>query len=158
MTSELFIDVQPKKIAIALTEDKKLVEYQEEEQSASFSVGNIYLAKVRKLMPGLNVCFVNVGHERDAFLHYLDLGVQFNSYAKYLKQVLNDKKNLYPFEKATFQNELEKTGSVQNVLQSGQEILVQIVKEPISTKGPRLTCEITFPGRYLTTKYPSPPR
>ena len=149
MTSELFIDVQPKKIAIALTEDKKLVEYQEEEQSASFSVGNIYLAKVRKLMPGLNACFVNVGHERDAFLHYLDLGSQFNSYAKYLKQVLNDKKNLYPFEKATFQNELEKTGSVQNVLQQGQEILVQIVKEPISTKGPRLTCEISFPGRYL---------
>jgi len=67
MTSELFIDVQPKKIAIALTEEKKLVEYQEEEQSASFSVGNIYLAKVRKLMPGLNACFVNVGHERDAF-------------------------------------------------------------------------------------------
>ena len=149
MTSELFIDVQPKKIAIALTEDKKLVEYQEEEQSASFSVGNIYLAKVRKLMPGLNACFVNVGHERDAFLHYLDLGSQFNSYAKYLKQVLNDKKNLYPFEKATFQNELEKTGSVQNVLQQGQEVLVQIVKEPISTKGPRLTCEISFPGRYL---------
>ena len=100
-------------------------------------------------MPGLNACFVNVGHERDAFLHYLDLGVQFNSYAKYLKQVLNDKKNLYPFEKANFQSELEKNGSVQNVLQQGQEMLVQIVKEPISTKGPRLTCEISFPGRYL---------
>ena len=141
MTSELYINVQPKKISIALTEDKRLVEYQEEGQSASFSVGNIYLAKVHKLMPGLNACFVSVGHERDAFLHYLDLGTQFNSYAKYLKQVLNDKKNLYPHAKASFQPELEKSGSVQNVLKQGQELLVQIVKEPISTKGPRLTCE-----------------
>ncbi len=149
MTSELYIDAQPQKISIALTEDKRLVEYQEEGQSVSFSVGNIYLAKVRKLMPGLNACFVNVGHERDAFLHYLDLGNQFNSYAKYLKQVLNDKKNLPAFAKATMLPDMDKAGSVQNVLKQGQELLVQIVKEPISTKGPRLTCEITFPGRFL---------
>ena len=149
MTSEVFIDVQPQKIAIALTEDKKLVEYQEELQSASFSVGNVYLAKIKKLMPGLNACFVNVGHERDAFLHYLDLGTHFNSYTKYLKKVLNDKKNLFPHAKATFQAELEKDGSVQNILKQGQEVLVQIVKEPINTKGPRLTCELSFPGRYL---------
>ena len=149
MTSELYINVQPQKISIALTEDKRLVEYQEEGQSASFSVGNIYLAKVHKLKPGLNACFVNVGHEKDAFLHYLDLGTQFNSYAKYLKQVLNDKKNLFPHAKASMLPELEKNGSVQNVLKPGQELLVQIVKEPISTKGPRLTCEITFPGRFL---------
>ena len=149
MTSEVFIDVQPQKIAIALTEDKRLVEYQEEAQAESYSVGNIYLAKVHKLMPGLNACFVNVGHERDAFLHYLDLGVQFNSYSKLLRQVLSDKKNLFPFAKATLQPELPKDGSVQNVLKQGLEVLVQIVKEPISTKGPRLTCEISFPGRYL---------
>ncbi len=149
MTNELYINVNPKKISIALTEDKKLVEYQEEGQSASFSVGNIYLAKVRKLMPGLNACFVNVGHERDAFLHYLDLGLEFNSYAKYLKQVLSDKKNLYPISKARIEPELGKEGSVQNVLKQGQEVLVQVVKEPISTKGPRLTCEISFPGRFL---------
>ena len=149
MTCEVIVDVQPKKIAIALTEDKRLVEYQEEEQQASFNVGNIYYARVRKLMPGLNACFVNVGHERDAFLHYLDLGPQFNSFAKYLKQVGSDKRNLYPISKASIQPELPKEGSVQNILQPGQEILVQIVKEPISTKGPRLTCEITFPGRFL---------
>ncbi len=149
MTCEVFVDVQPKKIAIALTEDKRLVEYQEEEQSASFNVGNIYIAKVRKLMPGLNACFVNVGHERDAFLHYLDLGPQFHSFAKYLKQVSSDKKQVFPMEKASIQPELPKEGSVQNTLQLGQELLVQIVKEPISTKGPRLTCDITFPGRFL---------
>ena len=149
MTCEVIVDVQPKKIAIALTEDKRLVEYQEEQQQASFNVGNIYYARVRKLMPGLNACFVNVGHERDAFLHYLDLGPQFNSFAKYLKQVQSDKKNLFPISRATIQPELPKEGSVQNSLQLGQEVLVQIVKEPISTKGPRLTCEITFPGRFL---------
>ena len=149
MTSELFIDVQPKKISIALTEDKRLMEYQEESQEASFQVGNVYLAKVKKLMPGLNSCFVNVGYEKDAFLHYLDLGPQFNSYAKYLKRVLNDKKNLPPHEKAQLLPDCPKEGAIQNTLQQGQEVLVQIVKEPISTKGPRLTCELSFPGRLL---------
>ncbi len=149
MTSEVIVDVQPKEISIALTEDKRLVEFQKEGRSASFVVGNIYLAKVRKLMPGLNACFVSVGHERDAFLHYLDLGNKYNSYTKYLKQVRSDKKKLYPISKATNQPDLEKEGSVQTILEQGQEILVQIVKEPISTKGPRLTCEISFPGRFL---------
>ena len=149
MTSEVVIDVQEKEISIALLEDKRLVEYQNEQKSASFSVGNIYIAKVKKLMPGLYACFVDVGFERDAFLHYLDLGNQFNSYEKYLRQVQSDKKKLYPFSKATRQPDLRKDGSVQNTLTAGQEVLVQIVKEPISTKGPRLTGELSFAGRYL---------
>ncbi|OYP70071.1 Rne/Rng family ribonuclease [Prevotella sp. P2-180] len=149
MTSEVIIDVQPKEISIALLEDKSLVEYQNEPRSASFSVGNIYVAKVKKLMPGLNACFVDVGFERDAFLHYLDLGSQYSSYEKYLKQVQSDRKKLYPFSKATKLPDLKKDGSVQNVLKVGQEVLVQIVKEPISTKGPRLTCELSFAGRYM---------
>ena len=149
MTSELVIDVQQKEISIALLEDKNLVEYQTEQRSASFSVGNIYMAKVKKLMPGLNACFVDVGFERDAFLHYLDLGSQFNSYEKYLKQVQSDKKKLYPFSKATRLPDLKKDGSIQTTLQVGQEVMVQIVKEPISTKGPRLTGELSFAGRYL---------
>ena len=149
MTSEVIIDVQPKEISIALLEDKSLVEYQNEPRSASFSVGYIYVAKVKKLMPGLNACFVDVGFERDAFLHYLDLGSQYSSYEKYLKQVQSDRKKLYPFSKATRLPDLKKDGSVQNVLKVGQEVLVQIVKEPISTKGPRLTCELSFAGRYM---------
>ena len=149
MTSEVIIDVQPKDISIALLEDKQLVEYQQEQRTASFSVGNIYVAKVKKLMPGLNACFVDVGAERVAFLHYLDLGTQFNSYEKYLKQVVSDRKKLYPIQKASIQPELKKDGSIANTLKVGQEILVQIVKEPINTKGPRLTCELSFAGRYL---------
>ena len=149
MTSEIIIDAQPKNISIALLEDKRLVEYQNEPREASFSVGNIYIAKVKKLMPGLNACFVDVGYERDAFLHYLDLGSQFDSYEKYLKQVQSDRERLYPFNKATHLPDLKKDGSIQNALQVGQEVIVQIVKEPISTKGPRLTGEISFAGRYL---------
>ena len=149
MTSEVIINVKPQEISIALLEDKRLVEYQNETRSANFSVGNIYIAKVKKLMPGLNACFVDVGYERDAFLHYLDLGSQFNSYAKYLKQVQSDRKKLFPFAKASHQPDLKKDGSVQQTLTVGQEVLVQIVKEPISTKGPRLTAELSFAGRYL---------
>ena len=149
MTSEVIIDVQPKDISIALLEDKELVEYQQEQRTESFSVGNIYVAKVKKLMPGLNACFVDVGAERVAFLHYLDLGNQFNSYEKYLKQVVSDRKKLYPIQKAHIQPELKKDGSIANMLKVGQEILVQITKEPINTKGPRLTCELSFAGRYL---------
>lgn len=149
MTSEVIIDVQPKDISIALLEDKQLVEYQKEQRTASFSVGNIYVAKVKKLMPGLNACFVDVGAERVAFLHYLDLGTQFYSYEKYLKQVVSDRKKLYPIQKASIQPTLKKDGSIANTLKVGQELLVQIVKEPINTKGPRLTCELSFAGRYL---------
>ena len=149
MTSEVVIDVRAKEISIALLEDKNLVEYQNEARSASFSVGNIYIAKVKKLMPGLNACFVDVGFERDAFLHYLDIGSQFNSYAKYLKQVVSDRKKLYPISKATRQPEIKKDGSIATTLTVGQEVLVQIVKEPISTKGPRLTGELSFAGRFL---------
>ena len=149
MTSEVIIDVQPKDISIALLEDKQLVEYQQEQRTESFSVGNIYVAKVKKLMPGLNACFVDVGAERVAFLHYLDLGSQFNSFEKYLKQVASDRKKLYPIQKAHIQPELKKDGSIATTLKVGQEILVQIVKEPINTKGPRLTCELSFAGRYL---------
>lgn len=149
MTSEVVIDVRQDEISIALLEDKQLVEYQNEPRQASFTVGNIYMAKVKKLMPGLNACFVDVGYERDAFLHYLDLGSQFNSYQKYFKQVQSDRKKLYPFAKATRLPDLDKAGSITQPLQPGQEVIVQIVKEPISTKGPRLTGELSFAGRYL---------
>ena len=149
MTSELVVDVQPKEVSIALLEDKSLVELQSEGRNISFSVGNMYLGRVKKLMPGLNACFVDVGYEKDAFLHYLDLGPQFNSLEKYVKQTLSDKKKLNPISKATLLPDLDKDGTVANTLKVGQEVVVQIVKEPISTKGPRLTSEISFAGRYL---------
>lgn len=149
MTSELFIDVQPKEIHIALTEDKELVEYQREGREVSYAVGNMYWGRVRKIMPALNACFVDVGSGKDAFLHYLDLGLRYNSYQKYLKQVTSDKKKLYPYSKVSIMPELPKEGSISNILTQGQEILVQVTKEPINTKGPRLSCDLSFAGRFL---------
>lgn len=148
MTSEVIVDVTKQDISIALLEDKRLVEYQREGRSEHFSVGNIYLAKVRKLMPGLNACFVNVGYERDAFLHYLDLGIRYKTQEKFL-QMLGDGRRNISLDKVAKQPEIEKEGTIQSTLKVGQEILVQIVKEPISTKGPRLTSELSFAGRFL---------
>ena len=149
MTSEVIVDVTSKDISIALLENKRLVEYQREGRTEHFSVGNIYLAKVRKLMPGLNACFVNVGFERDAFLHYLDLGTHYAAQEKYLQLLGDGSKNPPSLEKVLRLPDLDKDGSIQNTLKVGQELLVQIVKEPINTKGPRLTAELSFAGRFL---------
>ena len=150
MTSEVIIDVQPKDISIALLEDKRLVEFQSEKREESNAVGNIYAAKVKKILPALNACFVDVGYEREAFLHYLDLGTQFNSASTYLSAITSGatQKPLEQFKlKST--PDLPKDGQISQVLKAGDEILVQISKEPISTKGPRLTCELSFAGRNL---------
>ena len=123
VTSELVVDVQPKEVSIALLEDKSLVELQSEGRNISFSVGNMYLGRIKKLMPGLNACFVDVGYEKDAFLHYLDLGPQFNSLEKFVKQTLSDKKKLTSISKATLLPDLDKDGTVSNTLKVGQEVV-----------------------------------
>ena len=150
MRSELVVDVTPRDMTTALLEDGRLVSLQRETRDISYAVGNIYLAKVKKLMPGLNAAFVNVGHPKDAFLHYLDLGSQFNTLSQYIKTV-RENPNKRPASISKIKNlpETNKHGTVTDVLTQGQELLVQIAKEPISTKGPRLTTEITFTGRFL---------
>ena len=146
---EIVVDVQPKDVSIAILEDKSLVEFQQETNSVSFSVGDIYLGKVHKLMPGLNAAFVDVGYEKDAFLHYLDLGNQFNSLNAYAKTVQNNKNKQHLLSKFQMVPEIPKDGTISDILKPGQDILVQIAKEPISTKGPRLTSEISIAGRFL---------
>lgn len=149
MNSELVVDVQPNEVSIAVLEDKKLVELQKEGRDASYAVGNIYAGKVKKLMPGLNAAFVDIGYKKDAFLHYLDLGAQFKSVDKFYKQALADKKKFPNISKMKLEPDIDKDGSISDVLKPGQEILVQIAKEPISTKGPRLTSELSLAGRFL---------
>ncbi len=149
VTSELVVDVQPKEVSIALLEDKQLVELQSEGRTYPSPWATCIWDASKKLMPGLNACFVDVGYEKDAFLHYQDLGPQFRSLEKYVKQTLSDRKKLNPITKATLLPDLEKEGTIANTLKVGQEVVVQIVKEPISTKGPRLTSELSFAGRYL---------
>jgi ribonuclease G len=150
MKSELIVDVHAGEARIALLEDSRLVQLQRESTTGtSYSVGDIYLAKVKKLMPGLNAAFVNVGYEKDAFLHYLDLGPNFATYAEVIAQTLDEKKPLPEIDKIQSKPEIDKHGTIPDQLQPGQELLVQIVKEPISSKGPRLTTEVTFTGRNL---------
>ncbi len=149
MNSELIVDVRPSQISIALLEDKRLVELSEEGREENFAVGNIYLGRVKKIMPGLNAAFVDVGYEKDAFLHYLDLGNNFNTLNGFIKQVQSDRKRVPALSKVKQLPEIEKNGSINDILQTGQEIVVQISKEPISTKGPRLTAELSIAGRFL---------
>ncbi|MDR1746002.1 MAG: Rne/Rng family ribonuclease [Tannerella sp.] len=149
MVSELFVDVKPEEISIAVLEDKSLVELQKEARSDSFAVGNIYLGRVKKLLPGLNAVFVDVGYKKEAFLHYQDLGSNYGTQQKYLKQLKDDPKKKYSISKWQNAPEIEKDGSIGNILSVGQELFVQIAKEPISTKGPRLTTELSFAGRFL---------
>ncbi|MEN9919541.1 MAG: hypothetical protein RL662_1977 [Bacteroidota bacterium] len=149
MNSELVVDVQSQNISIAVLEDKKLVELQKEGQNISFAVGNIYAGKVKKLMPGLNAAFIDIGYKKEAFLHYLDLGPQFCSVNKFYKQALSDKKRFPSISKMPLEADIDKDGSISDMLKVGQEILVQVAKEPISTKGPRLTSEISFAGRFI---------
>jgi len=147
--SEFVVDVKPKEISIAVLEDKSLVELQKEARSDTFAVGSIYLGKVRKILPGLNSAFIDIGCRKDAFLHYQDLGSHFNTQQNYLKHLQKNAKKKITYTKVQFVPEIEKEGSISDVLTVGQEILVQIVKEPISTKGPRLTAEISMAGRFL---------
>ena len=149
MKSELIVDVQSNEISVALLEDSRLVSLQKESRGIAYAVGDIYLAKVKKLMPGLNAAFVNVGYEKDAFLHYLDLGPRFSSYSQYVGELLANKKHIPQLQKKNLLPEIDKHGAIADVLSPGQELLVQIVKEPISSKGPRLTTEISLTGRYL---------
>ena len=146
MNRELIINVTPAEITIALCEDKVLVELNKEQCQTGFSVGDIYLGKVRKIMPGLNAAFVNIGHEKDAFIHYLDLGPQFPSMQKLAASQLPGKRGLRA-ETMKLEPAVEKGGKIGDYLQVGQQIMVQVAKEAISTKGPRLTADISLAGR-----------
>lgn len=149
MKSELIVDVNSEEVSIALLEDSRLVSLQKESRNIAYAVGDLYLAKVKKIMPGLNAAFVDVGYEKDAFLHYLDLGPQFSSYNAFIQEALNDKKKQPQVSKFKREPDIPKQGTIASVVQPGQMLLVQIAKEPISSKGPRLTTEISFTGRYM---------
>lgn len=149
MKSELIVDVNPEEVSIALLEDSRLVSLQKESRNIAYAVGDLYLAKVKKIMPGLNAAFLDVGYEKDAFLHYLDLGPQFNTYNAYIQEAMKDKKHVPQLSKIKPEPDIPKQGTISSILQPGQQLLVQIAKEPISSKGPRLTTELSLTGRYM---------
>lgn len=149
MSTELVIDSAQGGSRIALLKDKNLVELHSGGEDNQFKVGDIYLGTVRKIVNGLNAAFIDVGYEKDAFLHYQDLGPQINSLNKYTKQILTQNSTNYNLKGFGLEPEIEKLGKISNVLSKNSQILVQVVKEPISTKGPRLSCELSIAGRYL---------
>jgi ribonuclease G len=150
LTKELIINAAPQGVEIALIEDKRLVELHNEKADARFSVGDLYLGKVRKLIPGLNAAFIDIGFEKDAFLHYTDLSPYVRSILKFTQLCMN-KKSDEPFDFSRFRVEPEivKTGKIAEVLNGKPNILVQVLKEPIASKGPRLSCELSLPGRFV---------
>ena len=150
MKSELIVDVQPQEIAIALTEDDRLQEVNREKRNQdNFAVGNIYYGRVKKVMPALNAVFVDVGYEKEAFLHYLDLGAQFRTLRSYVTKAVSDRRKVPTIDKIKREPEVGKEGQIADVLKVGDPILVQVTKEPINTKGPRLTGEISIAGRNM---------
>ena len=145
----MIINATTKDVEIALLEGGKLVEIHNQKNSDNFTVGDVFLGKVRRLMPALNAAFVDIGHKKDAFLHYTDLGPKVRSILKYTSETINGKQSTHRLDGFQYEKEIVKTGKIDQVLDKKEPILVQILKEPISTKGPRLSCEMTIPGRYL---------
>lgn len=150
MNKELIINASGEGVEIALLEDKRLVELHYERGQDQFSVGDLYLGKVKKLMPGLNAAFVDVGFEKDAFLHYTDLSPYFKSLVKFTQESIKGTTSWgADFSKFVNDPDIPKGGKVTEVVTNKPEVMVQILKEPISSKGPRLSCEISLPGRFL---------
>ncbi|GAA3595329.1 ribonuclease E/G [Flavivirga amylovorans] len=149
MDKELIIRSSSDNVDFALLKDGKLIELQKDEDSNDFSVGDVFIAKIRKAVPGLNAAFVNVGYEKDAFLHYHDLGPKLPSLLKFTKRVSTGKLKDFSLKDFPFEKDIEKDGKIVDALKSNQSLLVQIVKEPISTKGPRISSELSIAGRYI---------
>ncbi len=149
MEKELIINSTPTEVEIALLEDGKLVELHYQKTNNNFTVGDIFLGRIKRLMPGLNAAFVDIGHKKDAFLHYTDLGPKLRSLAKYTGGAISGSINTHRLDQFKLEPDIVKTGKIDQVLAKRQQVLVQVLKEPISTKGPRLSCEMTIPGRYL---------
>ncbi|UOB16224.1 Rne/Rng family ribonuclease [Abyssalbus ytuae] len=149
MNKELIVRSSSSEIDFALLKDGKLIELHKDEDDNKFSVGDIMLAKIRKPVSGLNAAFVNVGYEKDAFLHYHDLGPQLSTLLKFVKRVSTGKLKDFSLKDFPFEKDIDKNGAITDVIKANQSILVQIVKEPISTKGPRISSELSIAGRYL---------
>lgn len=150
LEKELIINSNQKEIQLALIENKKLVELHNQSLKNNLIVGDIYLGRVTKLLPGLNAAFVNIGHsKKDAFLHYTDLGPKLKSLVNFTNGAIEGNLSTHLLKGFKIESDILKKGKINQVLTKGQNILVQVLKEPISTKGPRLCCEITIAGRYV---------
>ena len=147
---DLIVDVSESEVKIALMDNHRLIELNKESSNGhSFTVGDVFLGKVKKVMPALNAAFVDIGDEKEAFIHYLDLGFYFNAFDEFVRKTNSNTNANELFSNIGLGPVLEKEGQIEKILKPGQMIVVQIVKEPISTKGSRLTAEISLAGRNI---------
>jgi ribonuclease G len=146
---ELVINKTKSGLRIAMLEDGHLVELHEDKGNQDYAVGDIYLGRVKKVLPSLNAGFVDIGHPKDAFLHYLDLGPQYRSFKKYAQRSVKGTQQSGDLTNFKLEGDIDKKGNMKDVVSASQNVLVQVAKEAISTKGPRLTAEVTLAGRYL---------
>lgn len=146
---ELIISSDVSEVSIVLLEDKQLVEFHKEQSNTNFSVGDVYYGRIRKILPGLNAAFVDIGNQKDAFLHYLDLGSQIRSLIEYTRLATKGNKAQSDMDSFKLLPDIDKSGKISDFLSAGDYLPVQIAKEPINTKGPRISAEISFAGRYL---------
>ncbi|ARN78470.1 ribonuclease E/G [Nonlabens spongiae] len=149
MDKEIIIRSGASKIDYAITKGSRLIELYQDEEENKFAVSDIFLAKPKKVLSGLNAAFVDVGYVKDGFLHYHDLGPGFLTQQKFTKQIIAGRRKNFALKDIKSENLLDKGGSIDKVVVPGQPVLVQVVKEPISTKGPRLSAELSIPGRYV---------
>ena len=149
MNKEIIIRSISSAVDFALLHDGKLIELHKEKDNSKFNVGDIFIAKIKKTITGLNAAFLNVGYEKDAFLHYHDLGPRVKSLIKFTNLVQEGKLKNFSLAKFNLEKEIDKKGTIESVIKPNQTLLVQIIKEPISTKGPRISSELSFAGRFL---------
>ena len=147
---DLIVDVSASAVQIALMENHRLIELSKESsQGHNYSVGDVFLGKVRKLLPALNAAFVDIGDSKEAFIHYLDLGLYFSSFDEFVRRSNSNTDLSGLYSSIEIGQPLPKDGRIEGVLKVGQMVMVQITKEPISTKGSRLTAEISLAGRNI---------
>ena len=149
MKKELIVSHEDDLTKIALLEDGRLCELHEQEDKSEFIVGDLFVGRVKKLAPNLNAAFVNIGYDKDAFLHYQDLGPQYLTYRKFLKDTISKKQSTSSLKNFEIQPEIDKNGTVDKVIAKDDLVLLQITKEPISTKGPRISTQVSLTGRFL---------
>lgn len=149
MTNELIISKNSSGVEIALLTDKKLVEYNKELYASSVQVGDFYLGKIRKISPAMNAAFVDIGVGKDAFLTYFDLGPNIRSLKKVVRMAVDGNPEAMDLDGFTLEPQTVKTGKISQIFRSGEKVLIQVLKEPIANKGPKVGCDISLAGRYF---------
>jgi len=148
MLKEIIVSKDEFETRAALLEDKTLAEIFIERQGERYILGNIYKGRVNSILPGMQAAFVDIGLDRNAFLHVSDIAHHLEEYEELIDSEMDEGANSGKRKQSNYKRHNEET-SIRDLLKKGQEILVQVDKEPMDTKGPRVTAYVTLPGRYL---------